>query len=118
MIAPVPGKFAIGAAAFGAASAAVLLQAATNGPTLEAKLGFLGVELSLSIGEAPATDTPAYLEASMLRRNQDNRMSGVDLRVAKSGSLRVPTSAPAGDTPVSRAVATMPGTITAPCSEI
>ncbi|HEV2673178.1 MAG TPA: hypothetical protein VGV37_01470 [Aliidongia sp.] len=100
------GKFAIGSAAFGAAAAAVLVLAAASAPTLEAKLGILGVELSLSIGDAPSTGTPAYLEASMLRKNQDDRMSGVALRVAKSGGLRAPAAAPAPDTSVNRAAAT------------
>jgi hypothetical protein len=102
------GKVAIGAAAFGAAAAAVTLVAATNGPSLEAKLGVLGVELSLSIGDAPSAGTPAYLEASMLHRSQDNKVSGLDLRVAKSGGLRAPGAAPADQSPLSRAAATMP----------
>jgi len=99
------GKLAIGAGAFGAAAAAVLLLAATNGPSLEAKLGVLGVELSLSIGDAPSAGSPAYLEASMLRRSPDNRVSGVDLRVAKSGGLRAPASVP-GEPAVSQVAAT------------
>ena len=106
------GKLAIGAGAFGAAAAAVLVLAATNGPSLEAKLGVLGVELSLSIGDAPAAGTPAYLEASMLHRSQDNRVSGVDLRVAKSGGLRAPASVP-GEAPVSRAST---AEVMAPCT--
>ncbi len=83
----------------------MLVLAATNGPSLEAKLGVLGVELSLSIGDAPAAGAPAYLEASMLHRSPDNRVSGVDLRVAKSGGLRAPASVP-GEAPVSRVSAT------------
>jgi hypothetical protein len=99
------GKLAIGAGAFGAAAAAVIVLAATNGPSIEAKLGILGVELSVSIGDAPAAGSPAYLEASMLHRSQENRVSGVDLRVAKSGGLRAPASV-SGEAPVSRASAT------------
>lgn len=106
------GRLAIGAAAFGAAAAAVFLLAATNGPSLEAKLGILGVELSLSIGDAPAAGSPAYIEASMLHRSPDNRASGVDLRVARSGGLRAPTTVP-GDAPISRVAATAPAV--APC---
>jgi hypothetical protein len=107
MIAQSLGKLAVGAAAFGAAAATVLILAAANGPSLEAKLGVLGVELSLSIGDAPAAGSPAYLEASMLRRSPDNRASGVDLRVAKSGGLRAPATV-AGEMPISRAAATAP----------
>ena len=101
------GKMAIGAAAFGASAAAVLILAVTNGPSLEAKLGVLGVELSVSIGDAPAVAVPAYLEASLMRRTPNNRVSGVDLRVAKSGGLRAPASMPA-ETPVSQATAATP----------
>jgi hypothetical protein len=101
------GKMAIGAAAFGASAAAVLILAVTNGPSLEAKLGVLGVELSVSIGDAPAVAVPAYLEASLMRRTPNNRVSGVDLRVAKSGGLYAPASVPA-ETPVSRATAATP----------
>jgi hypothetical protein len=101
------GKLAVGAAAFGVATGTVLILAATNGSSLEAKLGILGVELSLSIGDAPAAGSPAYLEASMLHRSPDNRASGVDLRVARSGGLRAPTTVP-GDAPISRVAATAP----------
>lgn len=101
-------RCAIGSAAFGAAAAAVLVLAVANGPTLEAKLGILGVELSLSIGDARPAATPAYLEASMLRRSPDNRVSGVELRVAKSGGLWASAAAPAIDTPVSRVAAPVP----------
>ncbi len=112
------GKLAIGAAAFGAAVGAVLLVAATNGPSLEARLGVLGVELSLSIGDAPAAGSPAYLEASMLHRSPDNRTSGVDLRVAKSGGLRAPASVP-GESPVNRAAAVpVPQPAEEPCKAI
>jgi hypothetical protein len=111
MITQFLGKLAIGAAASGAA-AAVFILAATNGPSLEAKLGVLGVELSVSIGEAPSAGTPAYLEASMLRRSPNNRMSGVALRVAKAGGLRAPAGV-AGDAPVSQAATTAP--VLAPC---
>lgn len=112
------GKLAIGAAAFGAAAGAVLVLAATNGPSLEAKLGVLGLELSVSIGDAPAAGSPAYLEASMLRRNPDNRVSGVDVRVAKSGGLRAPASVP-GESPVSRAAAVaVPLPAEEPCKAI
>ena len=98
-------RCAIGSVAFGAAAAAVLILAVASGPTLEAKLGILGVELSLSIGDAKPAGTPAYLEASVLRRSPDNRESGVELRVARSGGLRVPIAAPATDAPVSRVAA-------------
>lgn len=107
------GRLAIGAAASGAAAAAVVVLAAANGPSLEAKLGVLGVELSLSIGDAPAAGSPALLEASVLRRSADNRMTGFDVRVAKSGGLRIPAAVP-GEAPVSQAAAAAPAN--APCT--
>ncbi|WP_189045065.1 hypothetical protein [Aliidongia dinghuensis] len=97
------GKLAIGSAAFGAGAAAVLLVGAGL-PSVEAKLGVMGVELSLSVGDAPAASDPAYLEASMLHRSLDNRLSGVALRVARSGGLRAPVAAPGEAAPVSRVV--------------
>jgi len=106
------GKMAIGGVAFGAAAAAFLFVAATNLPSTEAELGVLGVELSVSIGDAPAATSPASLEASMMHRSPDNRESGVALRVARSGGPRAP-AALAHEAPAARAAAAPP--MRAPC---
>jgi hypothetical protein len=103
-----PGKLAIGSAAFGGGAAVVFALATFGTPSLEAKLGVLGVELSLSIGDAPAADSPAYLEASMLHRAADNKLSGVALRVEKSGGLRAPAAVAPDAQPVSRVAAPEP----------
>jgi hypothetical protein len=108
MAAQWPARLAIGSAAFGAAAAVTFALATQGLPSLEAKLGIWGVELSLSIGEAPAATSPAYLEASMLHRNPDNRMSGFALRVEKSGGLRAPAALPPEGLPVSRVAAPEP----------
>lgn len=62
-----------------------------------------------------AIGSAAYLEASMLRRSADDKVSGVELRVAKSGGLRAPAAAPATEAPVSRVAA--PAEATSICEQ-
>jgi hypothetical protein len=46
-----------------------------------------GIELSVSIGDAPPAGRSISLEASLVRRDNGNRPSGVVLRVAGVGGF-------------------------------